>query len=89
MPWEIYDHQRILRLALRLASVTGSGKFVEQIQDFKFLMEDMKSVLKSLEEDVRFLADDASINEGMVVGWVSKFAGLFLPVSTGQYPCYK
>jgi hypothetical protein len=80
MHWEIYDHQRILRLALRVASLRGGEEIAEQIQDFKFLMEDMKVVLKSLEEDVRFLAAAASIREGKIVGWVSKFACLFLPV---------
>jgi len=30
---------------------------------------------------VRFLVGEASIQEGKVVGWVSKFAALFLPVS--------
>lgn len=81
MHWEIYDHQRILRLALRIASLKGGEGIAEQIQDFQFLMEDMKDVLKSLEEDVRFLAAAASIREGKIVGWVSKFACLFLPVS--------
>jgi len=30
---------------------------------------------------VRFLVSAASIREGRIVGWVSKFAALFLPVS--------
>jgi hypothetical protein len=81
MHWEIYDHQRILRLALCVAALKGGEEIAEQIQDFKFLMEDMKGVLKSLEEDVRFLAAAVSIREGKIVGWVSKFACLFLPVS--------
>ena len=81
MHLELYDQKRILGLALRIASLKGGEKIAEQIQDFKFLMEDMKDVLKSLEEDVRFLATAASIREGKIVGWVSKFACLFLPVS--------
>lgn len=81
MHWEVYDYQKILRLALRVASLKGGEKIAEQIQDFKFLIEDMKDMLKSLEEDVRFLAAAASIREGKIVGWVSKFASLFLPVS--------
>jgi hypothetical protein len=79
--WEIYDQQKILRWALLITSLRGGEKIAEQIQDFKFLMEDMEGVLKSLEEDVRFLAAAASIREGKIVGWVSKFAFLFLPVS--------
>jgi hypothetical protein len=79
--WEIYDQQKVLRLALRVASLRASEQIAEQIQDLKFLMEDMEVVLKSVEEDVRFLVAAASIREGKIVGWVSKFASLFLPVS--------
>lgn len=53
----------------------------EQIKDFNFLAEEMDRALKALEEDVRFLVSTASIREGKIVGWVSKFAALFLPVS--------
>jgi hypothetical protein len=79
--WEIYDQQKVLRLALRVASLKGGEKIAEQIQDVKLLMEDMEVVLKSVEENVRFLVAAASIREGKIVGWVSKFACLFLPVS--------
>jgi hypothetical protein len=30
---------------------------------------------------VKFLVGEASVREGKIVGWVSKFAALFLPVS--------
>jgi hypothetical protein len=79
--WEIYDQQKILRLALSVASLKGGEEIAEQIQDFKFLMEDMEAVLKALKEDLQFLVAVASIREGKIVGWVSKFACLFLPVS--------
>jgi hypothetical protein len=79
--WEIYDQLRTLRWALLIASLGCGEKIAEQIQDFKSLMEDMEAVLKSLEEDVRFLAAAATIREGKNVGLVSKFAFLFLPVS--------
>ncbi len=41
----------------------------------------MDSALKAIEEDVKFFVGEASIEEGKIVGWVSKFAALFLPVS--------
>lgn len=53
----------------------------EQIEDFGFLLDDMEGALKALEEDVKFLTSAASIREGRIVGLVSKFAALFLPVS--------
>jgi hypothetical protein len=77
----IHDQQRLLRFALRIASLKGGENIAEQIQDFGFLTQDMESALKALEEDVRFLVSAASIREGKIVGWVSKFAALFLPVS--------
>jgi hypothetical protein len=49
--------------------------------DFEFLIEDIEAALKSLKEDVRYLVAAAQIQEGKFVGWVSKFAALFLPVS--------
>jgi hypothetical protein len=77
----IHDQQKLLRYALRVASLKGGENISEQIEDFGFLNEDMEGALKALEEDVRFLVSAASIREGKIVGWVSKFAALFLPVS--------
>jgi len=77
----IHEQQKLLRYALRVASLKGSENISEQIEDFGFLNEDMEGALKALEEDVRFLASATSIREGKIVGWVSKFAALFLPVS--------
>ncbi|TAQ86243.1 hypothetical protein B7494_g5413 [Chlorociboria aeruginascens] len=77
----IHDQQRHLRYVLRVASLRGGDDIAEQKQDFGFLADDMDSVLKALEEDVMFLVGEASIQEGRIVGWVSKFAALFLPVS--------
>jgi hypothetical protein len=77
----ILDQQKLLRLALRVASLRGGENTAEQIEDFDFLAEEMDRAMKALEEDVRFLASTASIREGKIVGWVSKFAALFLPVS--------
>ena len=76
-----HEQQRILRSALRVASLRGGDDIAEQKQDFGFLAGDMDGILKALEEDVRFLVGEASIREGKLVGWVSKFAALFLPVS--------
>jgi hypothetical protein len=77
----IHEQKRLLRYALRVASLRGGDDIAEQTQDFNFLVEDIDSALKALEEDVRFLVGEASIREGKIVGWVSKFAALFLPVS--------
>lgn len=77
----IHAHQRLLRYALRIASLRGGDDIAEQKQGFDFLASDMDGALKALEEDVRFLVGEASIREGKIVGWVSKFAALFLPVS--------
>jgi hypothetical protein len=77
----IHEQQRVLRYSLRVASLRGGDDIAEQKQDFAFLAGDMDGALKALEEDVRFLVGEASVREGKIVGWVSKFAALFLPVS--------
>jgi hypothetical protein len=77
----IREQQRILHYSLRVASLRGGDDIAEQKQDFAFLADDMDDVRKALEEDVRFLVGEASILEGKIVGLVSKFAALFLPVS--------
>ncbi len=77
----IHEQQRLLRYALRIASLRGGEDIAEQKQDFGFLAGDMDGMQRALEEDVRFLVGEASIREGKIVGWVSKFAALFLPVS--------
>lgn len=79
--WHIHDQQKVLKSAVRVASLKGGENITEQIQDFMFLKDGMEVVLKALEEDVRFLVSAASIREGKIVGLVSKFAFLFLPVS--------
>ena len=76
-----HEQQRILRYSLRVADLRGGDDIAEQKQDFAFLAGDMDGVLKALEQDVSFLVGEASIREGKIVGWVSKFAALFLPVS--------
>jgi hypothetical protein len=77
----IHEQQKLLRYSLRVASLRGGDDITQQKQDFASLASDMDGALKALEEDVRFLVGEASIREGKVVGWVSKFAALFLPVS--------
>lgn len=77
----IHDQQKLLRLALRIASQKGGENTAEQIQDFNFLGREMKNALQALEEDMRFLVSAATIREGKLVAWISKFAFLFLPVS--------
>jgi hypothetical protein len=76
-----HEQQKLLRQALKIASLRGGDEITEQKRDFISLAKEMDSVLKALEEDVRFLVGEASIREGKIVGWVSKFAALFLPVS--------
>jgi hypothetical protein len=77
----IHEQQKLLRNALRVAALRGGDDITEQTQHFGFLATDMDGVLNALKEDVRFLVGEASIREGKIVGWVSKFAALFLPVS--------
>jgi len=79
--WLVHEQQRLLRYALRVAALRGGDDISEQAQNFGFLTNDMDGTLKALEEDVRFLVGEASIWEGKIVGWVSKFAAVFLPVS--------
>lgn len=54
---------------------------MEQKEDFAFLDKELEKALNALEEDVKFLVGEASVREGKIIGWVSKFAALFLPVS--------
>jgi hypothetical protein len=77
----IHKEQRVLQSTLRIASMRGGDDITEQEQDLGFLINGMGDELKAIEEDVRFLVGEASIQEGRIVGWVSKFATLFLPVS--------
>jgi hypothetical protein len=77
----VHEQRRLLRYTLRVAALRGGDDIAEQKQDFAFLADDMADVLKALNEDVRFLVGEASVQEGKIVGWVSKFAALFLPVS--------
>jgi len=78
----INEQKRLQHNALFVASIRCSGDGIaEQRENFGFLDRNMDDKLKTLEEDVRFLVAEASIREGKIVGWVSKFAALFLPVS--------
>jgi len=77
----IHQQQRLLRNTLHIASLRGGDDIAEQRTDFEFLDKEMDRALNALEEDVRFLVGEASVREGKIVGWVSKFAALFLPVS--------
>lgn len=77
----IHDQQKIIGLAMRVALLKCGNEIAEQIQDLQSLRDDMEGALKALEVDIRFLASAASISEGKIVGLVSKFALLFLPVS--------
>lgn len=77
----IHDQQKLLGMAVRVASLKGDANMAEQIDDINYLTEDTERTLRALEEDVRFLVTTASIREGRIVGLVSKFAFLFLPLS--------
>jgi hypothetical protein len=79
--WFLHRQRRLLRCTLWVATLRGGDDVAEQKRNFDFLASDMDGALKALEEDVRFLVGEASIREGKIVGWVSKFAALFLPVS--------
>jgi hypothetical protein len=77
----IHQQQRLLRNTLHIASLRSGDDIAEQEADFEFLDKELNRVLNALEEDVKFLVGEASVREGKIVGWVSKFAALFLPVS--------
>lgn len=77
----LHLQKKLLRSTLHIASLRGGGDIGEQKEDFGYLITEIDDALKALEEDVRFLVAEASIQEGKIVGWVSKFAALFLPVS--------
>jgi hypothetical protein len=77
----IHDEQEVLGCAMRTASLRGGENIAEQIRDLKFIAKDMAGVLKALKEVVRFLTSVASTSEGTQVGWITKFAFLFLPLS--------
>ncbi|KAE9367238.1 hypothetical protein N431DRAFT_495528 [Stipitochalara longipes BDJ] len=77
----IHQHQRLLCNSLAIASLRGGDDISEQKEDFAFLDGQLSKALNALEEDVKFLVGEASVREGKIVGWVSKFAALFLPVS--------
>lgn len=75
------EQQNVLNNALRVVFLKGAENMRDEIQDFNYLTEDMERALRALEENVRFLVAAASIEEGKIIGWVSKFAFLFLPVT--------
>jgi hypothetical protein len=77
----VHQHQRLLRSSLEIASLRGGDDITEQTEDFNFVDRELDKALNALEEDVKFLVGEASVREGKIVGWVSKFAALFLPVS--------
>jgi hypothetical protein len=80
----VHHHQRLLRDSAEIASLrggTGGDDIAEQKEDFAFLDRELDKALNAIEEDVKFLVGEASVREGKIVGWVSKFAALFLPVS--------
>lgn len=77
----IHQQQRLLRNTLHIASLRGGDDIAEQKEDFDFLDKELNTTLNALEEDVHFLVGEASVREGKIVDWVSKFAALFLPVS--------
>lgn len=77
----IHRQKNLLKYNLEVASALGGTDLSEQIEDFDSLSRDLDDTLVALNEDVRFLVGEASIREGKIVGWVSKFAAVFLPVS--------
>jgi hypothetical protein len=77
----IHRNQRFLRKSLAIASLRDGNNLMEQKEDFAFLDKELEKALNALEEDVKFLVGEASVREGKIIGWVSKFAALFLPVS--------
>jgi hypothetical protein len=77
----IQDQQQLLQENLRVANLKGSKIIEEQTQDIEYLVQDLESTLKAVDEDVRFFVAASSIKEGKLVSMVSKLAFLFLPIS--------
>lgn len=77
----VHQHQRLLRNSLAIASLSGGDDMAEQKKDLTFLDRELGKALNAFEEDVTYLVGEASVREGKIVGWLSKFAALFLPVS--------
>jgi len=77
----IRDQEQLLQGNLRVANLKGSKIIEEQTQDIEYLVQDLESTLKAVDEDVRFFVAASSIKEGKLVAMVSKLAFLFLPVS--------
>jgi hypothetical protein len=75
------EEQKILHRALHIASLRGCDGIADQKQYFQFQADDVDRTLKTLKEHLRFLVGESSIQEGKMVGLVSKFAAVFLPVS--------
>jgi len=71
---------RVLRNSLRIASPCGSNNIAEQKDDLYFLDSYFNKVLGAIKVDMRFLVGEAMVQEGKIVGWVTKLAAPFLPV---------
>jgi hypothetical protein len=77
----IYVYQRLMCSVLRVAKLRGGDDITEIERDFSYLAEDLEFEVKVIKENVRFFVAEASIQEGKRVGWLSKLATVFLPVS--------
>ncbi|KAE9378593.1 hypothetical protein N431DRAFT_326902 [Stipitochalara longipes BDJ] len=77
----INKHKSLMSSTLRVAKVHNSDNITNVERDFGYLVDDMENELKKLKEHVRLFVAEASIQEGKMVGWVSKWAVVFLPVS--------
>jgi hypothetical protein len=64
-----------------VAKLRGGDDITEIERDFSYLADDLEFEVKVIKENVRFFVAEASIQEGKIVGWVSKLAAVFLPVS--------
>ena len=77
----IYRHQRLILSSIRTAKLRGGDDIADIEVDLDYLIEDMGNELQALKWNVGFFAAEASIQEGKMVGWVTKLAAVFLPVS--------
>ncbi|PMD37100.1 hypothetical protein L207DRAFT_515509 [Hyaloscypha variabilis F] len=77
----IYIHQKLMCSVLRVAKLRGGDDITEIERDFSYLADDLEFEVKVIKENVRFFVAEASIQEGKRVGWLSKLATVFLPVT--------
>ena len=76
-----YNQQEMLTRNIAIARAKGCGN-LEEVQDIKDLIEEMKLALCALQEDVQFIISASSVKHAKQVTWFTKFATLVVPINT-------